>query len=195
MNKQDSKFNYFGAFKLSILTLVLIVAGAALFSAFESHMINVTADLVQIDAPIMTPPGPVAFDNTTGGTFTGPITVFIVEFDPDATHVYYSFGPGSDPSTVADPVCGDIFGGPKNDVHKVDLAADAVIKAIACDGDTAGAHYSAVNAKIYLFAQEEVQIESNNDNQTEVETEEDPKIIEPEVTPPSPPANPGNPNI
>ena len=182
--------------KLIGLAIVLIVAVTPLFQAFEAHVINVTAELVQIDPPVMTPPGPLAWDNPNGGTdLINPVTVFVVEMDDDATHIYYTFGAGSDPSLVADPVCGDTLGGIKSGVYSVDVSADTVIKAVACDGDTNAAQHSVINVKVFTFAplpdepviEEESIIEGATTENIEMPTdtdvvEEEKAVIEESIT-------------
>src|SRR3989338_11333957 len=87
------------------LAVVIILTQASAFIAFEAHIVNVTAELVQIDPPVITP------DSLT---FNTPFDVSIDDADPDATHIFYSIGAGAlDPDTVPDPACGDPNGGPK----------------------------------------------------------------------------------
>ena len=145
------KFRVPAVLKLSGFTLLLLIAIIPLFQAFEAHVVNVTAQPVFIDPPVMTPPFvPVAWNVTDGGTgLVFPLDVFIVATDPDATHLYYTFGPGLVPTTVPDPVCGGAFGGIKSGVYSVNISGDSVIKAIACDGSTGSAHHSVINIKIY----------------------------------------------
>src|SRR3989344_1849796 len=127
------------------LAVVFILTQASAFIAFEAHIVNVTAELVQIDPPVITP------DSLT---FNTPFDSSIDDADPDATHIFYSIGAGSlDPDTVPDPACGDPNGGPKP-VGPIPVGAvDTVIKAIACDGPSAAAHGSLIVYEIYDFVQ------------------------------------------
>ena len=126
------------------LAVVIILTQASAFIAFEAHIVNVTAELVQIDPPVITP------DSLT---FNTPFDASIDDTDPDATHIFYTIGTGTlDPNTVPDPVCGGT-GGPKP-VGPIPVGAiDTVIKAIACDGPSGTAHGSLIVYEVYDFVQ------------------------------------------
>ena len=158
----------FGKVAHGIFTGFLVVAFSAgssglvlLAAAFESHMVNVTAAISQIDPPALTPPGNIPWYNLVGGTdLTGTVDVFLSDADIDATHIYYTFGDGADPLAIPNPVCGQTGlnggGGLKGDVEIVPLSlvSTTTIKAIACDGDTSDAHHSVINTKVYTFLNE-----------------------------------------
>ena len=146
--------------KFSLIPVLILLAVIPL-AAFEAHILNVTATIVQIDPPVLTPPGDIGWDNSAGGNnLTGTVDIVMTDTDPAATHIYYTYGAGLDPLTVPTPVCGQIGpnggGGLKIDVELVPLSltSDTVVKAIACDGDGAvlPVHNSLVNTKIYDFA-------------------------------------------
>src|SRR3972149_10721422 len=69
------------------MSLILSLISMPLLLAFEAHVINVTATLIMIDPPVITPPG---------GTYGAPIDISIDDADPDATHIFYKVTPGSD---------------------------------------------------------------------------------------------------
>ena len=54
-------------FAFSMTALALIIVTSPLLLAFEAHVINVTATLIQLDPPILTPPGDIGWDNPIGG--------------------------------------------------------------------------------------------------------------------------------
>ncbi|HCB35781.1 MAG: hypothetical protein A2W52_01455 [Candidatus Taylorbacteria bacterium RIFCSPHIGHO2_02_49_25] len=148
---------------LTALTLIILLAGLPAVSAFEAHIVNVTATFIQIDPPVLTPPGgPPAYtwDNTNGGTnLTGTVNVVMTDADTDATHIFYNSGAGTNPATVSDPVCGQpvvpgVGGGGEIPIEiiQLSLTSDTVIKAIGCDGNTGAAHRSVTNTKVYDFA-------------------------------------------
>lgn len=148
----------FSGFHFFVILTVAVFLGALTLSAFESHILNVTARLAQIDPPVLTPPGDIGWDNTDGGTnLTGVVNVVMTDADLDATHIFYTFGVGLDPLTVPTPVCGqtgpDGGGDIKTELIQLSLTSDTVIKAIACDGDglILPVHNSLVNTKIYDF--------------------------------------------
>lgn len=118
---------------------VLILTAIVPFSAFEAHILNVTATIIQIDPPIISPPG---------GQYEGPVDIMIDDGDSDATYIFYTITPGTDASLAVDPQCGIFPGGPKP-IGPITLNDDSVVKAIACDGPTGGAHYSAITTEIY----------------------------------------------
>src|SRR3989344_7961534 len=146
-------------FSFAAISLALIIVSSPLLLAFEAHVINVTATLIQLDPPILAPPGDIGWDNLIGGTdLTGTTDVFFSAPDPDATHIYFTYGPGVDPNAVPNHVCGepadlDGGGGDKIPIELIPLSltSDTVIKAITCDGSTGSAHKSMVNTKIYTF--------------------------------------------
>src|SRR3989338_3273044 len=159
------------AARLIVFAVTAMLAGVPLLSAFEAHMINVTAEIAQIDPPILTPAGPVAWDDTNGGTnLSGTVTVLITSEDEDATHIFYSFGRGLDTSIIPNPTCGQLAGpqsggGPTLALpFEVSLTDDAVIKAVACDGPDPGSHASLINIKIYDFSEDQDLCLSTNVN-------------------------------
>ncbi|RJQ36446.1 hypothetical protein C4552_04120 [Candidatus Parcubacteria bacterium] len=129
--------------RLTAIAVALSVASLPLITAFEGHVVNVTATIIMIEPPVITPPG---------GNYTDPINLTIDDDDPDATHVFYTVTPGLDPNIAPDPVCGISAGGPKP-VGPIPLSDDAVVKAIACDSGLPGAHESLITTEIYDFAQ------------------------------------------
>ncbi|MDR3643416.1 MAG: hypothetical protein P4L74_07400 [Candidatus Doudnabacteria bacterium] len=150
----------FTAFKLAALTVLCLIVSIPAMSAFEAHVVNVTAQLKEITPPTLTPPGSsVAWDDHNGGTnLSGNINVVMSDGYIDASDIYYTFGTGTiDPGTVPNPVCGQTGpnggGGDKTLPQQLSINADTVIKAIACDGITGTAHSSYVNTKIYSFGQ------------------------------------------
>ena len=53
---------------------------AVLAAAFESHIINVTASISQIDPPVLTPPGDIGWNVPDGGTnLTAPLEVVMTD--------------------------------------------------------------------------------------------------------------------
>lgn len=136
--------------------LVFVFVAVPLLTAFEAHLVNVTASFADIDPPILTLPGDVPVGDTTGGVgLSGNITVTMTAPDTDATHIYYTFGPGTDPATIPDPACGNSGsqsgGGPKNSNINISFSQDTTIKAIACDGSNQDSHRSVINIKRYFF--------------------------------------------
>ena len=65
-----------------------------------------------------------------------------------ATHIFYTLTPGLDVSLAIDPVCGDLFGG-TIPVPTLEVTADAVVKAVTCDGADEFAHISLVAVAVY----------------------------------------------
>lgn len=128
----------------SIMAALLIglIVSMPLLLAFEAHVINVTAEIFNIDPPTITPPGGQYEEN--------PVDLVFTDDDPDATHIFYRVTPGSDVSLAPDPVCGVDAGGAKPR-QLIGLASDSVVKAIACDGDTPTAHASVIRTEIYTF--------------------------------------------
>src|SRR3989344_2466070 len=140
--------------KLAIIAILMMMV-LPLF-AFEAHFVNVTAAIFLIEPPVLTAPGDIGWDNTAGGSnLTGIVDVVMTDADPDATHIYYTYGAGLDPLSIPAPVCGQTGpnggGDLKTELIQLSLTSDTVIKAIACDGDTGSAHYSVINTKIYDF--------------------------------------------
>lgn len=124
----------------SPVLLVLVLAfGVLPFAAFEAHVVNVTADIVQIDPPVITPPG---------GQYSAPVNINISDSDPDATHIFYTLTAGTDAGSAPNPSCGGLLGGPKPR-GPIAITDDTVVKAIACDGGTASAHGSLITTEIY----------------------------------------------
>ncbi len=128
--------------KISVLffSLLAMVIFIPAMSAFEAHVVGVTATIAQIDAPEFDP---------LSNEISGPTTVNITDADIDATHIFYTFAEStSNPDDVPNPVCGG-NGGEKP--QSLSISQSAVIKAIACDGSSASAHSSAISIKIYTF--------------------------------------------
>ncbi|TSC81667.1 MAG: hypothetical protein G01um101420_913 [Parcubacteria group bacterium Gr01-1014_20] len=123
--------------KLSLVALALI--SIVPISAFEAHILNVTASLLNIDPPVISPPG---------GQYNSEIDITIDDADPDATYIFYTITPGTDPSFAPDPACGVYPGGPKP-IGPITLTDDSVVKAIACDGPDGSAHASIIVTEIY----------------------------------------------
>ncbi|MDP3735003.1 MAG: DNRLRE domain-containing protein [bacterium] len=147
--------------QLTAVVLVAMLVGAPTISAYEAHIANVTATFVQIDPPVLTPPGPDALWNETSGgsDLRGSVEVDMTDADPDAHYIFFTSASGSDPSSVLDPACGEPSvpgesggGAIETEMVELSLTSTTVIKAIACDGDTASAHRSVTNTKIYYFA-------------------------------------------
>ena len=140
---------------MAAIAVLVLVPG---LQAFEAHIVNVTAEPAFIDPPFLTPPGDNDPTNLNGGgPYTNPIDIEFDNEDPDGSHIYYTFGPGTDPGTVPDPVCGQV--GPNGggdaeipiELVQLNLTSDTVVKAITCDGTDGTAHFSLINTKIYLF--------------------------------------------
>ncbi|MBI2098284.1 MAG: lamin tail domain-containing protein [Candidatus Wildermuthbacteria bacterium] len=146
---------------LTLLLVGILSVGSSglvlLAAAFESHIVNVTAAISQIDPAVLTSPGDIGFDNPDGGTnLTAPLEVVMTDTDSDATHIFYTYGSGLDPLSVPEPVCGqaDPNGGGgeiATEIISLALTGDTVIRAIACDGADSSAHHSFINTKIYDF--------------------------------------------
>jgi hypothetical protein len=152
------------AFKLAALTLVCIILGVPALSAFEAHIVNVTAQLKEITPPTLStdPPDPsggiITWDKPYGGSgfATGtPLIISMTDAYPGATNIYYTFKTGTlDPSTVPDPICGQPAGpnsGGGAGAQSLTISASSAVKAIACDGATAGSNSSFINIKTYSF--------------------------------------------
>ena len=157
-----SSSNSFGTlfkrgFKMTAMTLVIMLSAVPFLSAYEAHIINVTAEIAFIEPPILTLPGAVDNNSLIGGTgLAGTVDVVMTDDDPDATYIFYTYGSGLNPSTIPDPVCGepnDADGGGdlKTELIQLSLTSDTVIKAIACDGADGLAHESIINTKVYDF--------------------------------------------
>src|SRR3989344_3981629 len=140
-------------FQLTAVAVLLMISVLPVLQAFEAHVINVTGEIAQIDPPVLTPPGDIGWDNPNGGSgLEGEVEVVMTDDDPDATHIFFTYGPGLGPETVTDPACGDPNGGEiETEIIALTLTSDTVIKAIACDGVDGSAHQSVINAKIYDF--------------------------------------------
>lgn len=144
--------------KATAMSLVGVIIFVPLFQAFEAHIINVTATPIQIDPPVLDLPGAGTPWYNPVGVFglTAPINVKITDSDPDALYIYYTVQTGTTtPAAVPDPVCGGALGGLVSGSYSVNVSGDTVIKAIACDGNTASAHQSVINTKIYSGACQE----------------------------------------
>ena len=147
-------------FKLTALALLCIIVTVPAMSAFEAHIVNVTADLKEITPPTLTPPGSgTAWDDTNGGSgLSGNVNVVMSDPYVGAPDIYYTFQTGTlVAGLVPDPVCGQTGpnggGGDKTLPQALTINSDTVIKAIACDGTTAGSNKSYINTKIYSFGQ------------------------------------------
>ncbi|OGJ67950.1 hypothetical protein A3J34_02715 [Candidatus Peribacteria bacterium RIFCSPLOWO2_02_FULL_51_10] len=139
---------------MATIAVLILVPG---IQAFEAHIVNVTSEPAMIDPPTLTPPGNNDATDPVGGTgLSGTVDVVMTDPDPDATHIYFTYGPGLAPGAITDPVCGepnDADGGGdlKTELIQLSLTSDTVIKAIACDGTDGTAHKSLINIKIYDF--------------------------------------------
>ena len=122
-----------------VSVVIMIIATIIPLSAFEAHIVNVTAAIVMIDPPVITPPG---------GQYTEPLDIGIDDSDPDATHIFYKITPGTDANLAPDPTCGIYPGGPKP-LGPIAIEDDSVVKAIACDGDQVTSHGSTITTEIY----------------------------------------------
>ena len=80
------------AFSFAALALLLLLVSAPLLLAFEAHVINVTAEIVMLDAPSISPPG--------GKYFTPELTITLSDADSDVTSIHYTLD-GSDPSCAS----------------------------------------------------------------------------------------------
>src|SRR3989339_417061 len=87
-----------------LMILLLVVSGLIPLIAFEAHIINVSAVIVYIDPPVITPPG---------GQYTEPVDITIDDADPDAVYIFYTITPGTDAGLAIDPACGIYPGGLK----------------------------------------------------------------------------------
>lgn len=122
-----------------VLSFVIVLSYAEAFIAFEAHVINVEATVVQIDPPVISPPG---------GSYSEIVAVTIDDSDPEATHIFYTLTPGLDPNVAPNPGCEDVLGGPKP-IGPFDITSDTVVKAVACDGPNWDAHQSVVTTAIF----------------------------------------------
>lgn len=139
-------------FSLVAVTLLIVMVTVPFFQAFEAHVLNVTAEVFNIDPPVLTIPGDIGWDNPNGGAgLSGNQDIVMSDADVDATHIFYTYGPGTDPNVIPNPVCGGSNGGPKGLPQHLVINSDTTIKAVACDGPGAGAHRSLINTKIYTF--------------------------------------------
>ena len=141
---------------LSLTAMFVLVNMVVMVLAYEAHIVNVTANIIQIEPPVLTAPGDIGWYNTTGGSNLGGIVdVVMTDADIDATHIFYTYGPGLDPLSIPTPVCGQIGpnggGDLKTELIQLSLTSDTVVKAIACDGSDGSAHWSLINTKIYDF--------------------------------------------
>src|SRR3989338_7575452 len=126
---------------MATIAVLILVPG---IQAFEAHIVNVTAEHAMIDSPFLTSPGNNDHTDTNGGgPYTNPFDVTFRNESPDASHIYFTYGPGSDPGTVPDPACGeptDADGGGgaapiSTEILPLNLTGTTVVKAITCDGD------------------------------------------------------------
>lgn len=149
-------------FKLAALAVLCIIVGVPAMSAFEAHVVNVTAELREINPPTLStqldPPGnPPAWDNPNGGSGFAtdtPLTINMTDGDVDATNIYYTFMLGTlIPGDVPDPICGQLGpnGGGGAGAQSLIISASSAVKAIACDGSGPSSHKSFINIKIYSF--------------------------------------------
>ncbi len=148
----------FSAVKMTALTCVIVLVALPLFSAFEAHIVNISAEIIRIDPPVVTPPGDIGWYVLNGGMgLTGEVKVDFSSDDPDATHIFYTFGEGTDPAVVPDPACGQAPGAGagggliETEILSLSLTSDTVVKAISCDGGDGFAHKSLTNTKIFSF--------------------------------------------
>ncbi|MEK7643422.1 MAG: lamin tail domain-containing protein [Patescibacteria group bacterium] len=123
-----------------VLVVTLTLINARAFIAFEAHIVNVTAEIAKIDAPLVTP---------LGGVHETAPTVSVMAEDNDATHIFYTLTPGTNPDVADDPYCGDSLGGAKGLVSPFTVAQDSVVKAVACNGDTVEAKSSIIAVEVY----------------------------------------------
>ena len=140
------------------VALLCILVSVPAMSAFEAHIINVTAELKEITPPTLTPPvAGTAWDDINGGSGFPVNTDLAVGMDdayPDAANIYYTFLSGTTtPDSVPDPVCGQIGpnGGGGAKPQSLTINTTSVVKAIACDGSSPSSNKSYVNTKIYSF--------------------------------------------
>lgn len=136
---------------LTAITFLLVAVAVPSFHAFEAHVVNVTAEIVQIDPP-STNDGR-SWDQVTGNSLRKPVELMLRSRDPDATHLFYSFGSGTNPSLIEDPVCGGPLGGFVK--QQLNISEDTVVKAISCNGDNESAESSVMNVKVYSFVRPE----------------------------------------
>src|SRR3989338_4721578 len=122
-----------------VLSFIVIISYAQAFIAFEAHVINVEATLVQIDPPVISP---------NGGEYGGTVAVTIDDSDSEATHIFYTLTPGLNPDVAPNPGCDDVLGGLKP-IGPFDITSDTVVKAVACDGPDWNAHQSVVTTEIF----------------------------------------------
>lgn len=146
--------------RATAVSLVAAVVSLPLFSAFEAHVINVTATPFQLDPPVLTIPGDIGWNNLVGGTdLEGPQSVAITDPDGDVTHIFYTYTSGTtSPSALADPYCGQPdgpnSGGAANTPGAIAVSfdEDTVIKAVGCKPNGSGGWYqSLTNTKVYYF--------------------------------------------
>jgi hypothetical protein len=141
--------------KILSVSLVFILGLAPVLSAFEAHVVGVNASIVHINPPILTPPGDVPWDSLEGGTdLNGEIDVVMSNDDEDAPYIFYNYGPGTDPDSIPEPICG-ATGGEKDAPQHLVIFSDTVIKAIACDGLSPSSNHSVTNTKVYIYEQED----------------------------------------
>ena len=139
--------------QIIITSLVIILLILPTLRAFEAHIVNVVATPVLIDPPTLDPPGGNDITNFMGGQdLTGEVSVDMSDSDPDATKIFFNFGPGSDQAAVdavTNPNCSGPFGGDKTAPQSTSFSSDTTVKALACDNL---GHASSINTKIYTFA-------------------------------------------
>ena len=120
------------------LAMAMLLIQAQAFIAFEAFVVYASATVVQVSKPIISPPG---------GQYEGSVDIAIYDSDPDATHIFYTITPGTDPDIAPDPICGIFPGGPKP--IPLTITEDSVVKAIACDGASVDSHSSVITTEIY----------------------------------------------
>lgn len=126
-----------------VLALLLVLMQAQAFVAFEAHVVDVKAEIARLDPPAITPAG--------GLQDTIPREVHIDSADPDATHMFYTVTPGTDANIAPDPVCGaPSLGGAALSIS-LSIDDDAIIKAIACNGEGVDAQSSIIALAAYTF--------------------------------------------
>lgn len=130
-----------GILVLKIIIIGCLVITMPTFFAFEAHVVNITATIISIDQPLISP---------GGGNYTDTVSVSIDSHDSDATHIFYTNTPGTNPATAEDPRCSIPPGGSKP-VAVFTITEDTVVKAIACDGDTENAHGSVITTQVFTI--------------------------------------------
>ncbi len=148
-------------FRASSAALVASLIALPLFSAFEAHVINVTATPVLLDPPVLTIPGDIGWNNLVGGTdLAGQQVVSVTTDDPDAETVYFTYTTGTtSPAAVPEPTCGSVVvpggTGPATTTPGAvtfSFSENTVAKAVTCK-QVGPSEYrqSLTNTKVYSF--------------------------------------------